>query len=75
MTPQRLRAYVLIMVRDVATPLTGLFLSVWLPVTGHLEPWHLPLLAGMLGTPLVARGDPLKRPADKLPGGSEDGVP
>jgi hypothetical protein len=34
----------------------GLFLAVYLPVTGHLAAWHLPLIAGMLGTPLVAVG-------------------
>lgn len=48
---------VLIAVRDILIPLGGLFLAVYLPITGSLAPWHLPLIAGMLGTPLVARGE------------------
>jgi hypothetical protein len=40
----------------------GLFLAIYLPVTGQLEAWHLPLIAGMLGTPLVAIGG--ERPPD-----------
>jgi hypothetical protein len=36
--------------------LGGLFLAIWLLITGKGEIWHLPLIAGMLGTPLVAIG-------------------
>lgn len=56
MTPQRLRAYVLIVMRDIVIPGAGVFLSIYLPVSGTFQPWQLPLLAGMLGVPLVARG-------------------
>lgn len=69
MTPARLRAYVLILMRDLVIPGAGVFLAIYLPL-GHLfEPWQLPLLAGMLGVPLVARGgapEPDMRP-DALP--------
>jgi hypothetical protein len=56
-----IRYAVLILMRDVLIPGGGLFLSVYLPISGSLQPWHLPLIAGMLGTPLVARGE---RPPD-----------
>lgn len=52
-----IRYAALILVRDVLIPLGGLFLAVYLPISGSLQPWHLPLIAGMLGTPLVARGE------------------
>jgi hypothetical protein len=46
--------------RDVLIPslvsLGGLFLAIYLPTSGKLEAWHLPLIAGMIGTPLVAIG-------------------
>lgn len=58
-TPARLRAYVLIVMRDIVPPLTGVFLCVLLPVTHQFEYWQLPLLAGLFGVPLVAaRDDP-----------------
>lgn len=52
MTPDRLRAYITIAMRDVLIPCCGLYLTVryW----SVLEPWHLPLLAGMMTVPLVA---------------------
>lgn len=56
MSPARLRAYVLIVVRDIIIPVTGAFLATYLPLAHLFEPWQLPLIAGMLGTPLVARG-------------------
>lgn len=56
MTPARLRAYVLIVMRDVLIPLGGLFLAIYLPLSGLFAPWQLSLIAGMLGVPLVARG-------------------
>lgn len=56
MSPQRLRAYVLVAVRDVLTPCTGLGLATYLSVTGLLEHWHLPLIAGLCGVPLAVRG-------------------
>lgn len=52
-----IRYAALIAVRDVLIPIGGLFLAVYLPMSGSLQPWHLPLIAGMLGTPLVARGE------------------
>ena len=52
-----IRYAALITIRDVLIPLGGLFLAVFLPLTDQLQPWHLPLIAGMLGTPLVARGE------------------
>jgi len=65
MTPARLRAYVLIVVRDIVIPLAGVFLAIFLLVTDRGEYWHLPLIAGMLGVPLVARGgDP---PEQEMP--------
>ena len=54
MTPERLRAYVLIVTRDIAPPLAGLFLSIFLPLAGQFEAWQLPLIAGLFGIPLVA---------------------
>lgn len=44
--------------RDIVIPTGGLFLSVYLPVTRQFEFWQLPLLAGMMMVPLVARGGP-----------------
>lgn len=66
MTPERLRAYVLILTRDVAPPLTGVFLSIYLPLAGLFEAWQLPLLAGLFGVPLVA-----PRSADEPPASDE----
>lgn len=69
MTPQRLRAYVLIVVRDIVIPCGGLFLSIFLPATHQFEFWQLPLLAGMMMVPLVGRGgevEPDPRP-DRRP--------
>lgn len=54
MSPERLRAYVLIVTRDIAPPLAGLFLSIFLPLAGQFEAWQLPLIAGLFGIPLVA---------------------
>lgn len=53
MTPQSLREWVLVVVRDMLIPCGGLYLALTL-TQGEL--WQLPLIAGMLGTPLVARG-------------------
>jgi hypothetical protein len=75
MTPARLRAYVLIVVRDLVIPLSGVFLAIFLLVTGKGEYWHLPLIAGMLGVPLVARGgDPpeVEMPPVTPPASQED---
>jgi hypothetical protein len=56
--------------REILLPVliasAGVFLAVYLLVTGKGEAWHLPLVAGMLGTPLVAIG------GDKAPP-EEDG--
>lgn len=51
-----IRLAILILMRDLLIPGGGLFLAIYLSSTGKLSPWHLPLIAGMLGTPLVARG-------------------
>lgn len=67
MTPARLRAYVLIVMRDVLIPAGGLALAMILPLTERFEYWHLPLIAGMLGVPLVARGgDPPEHDMPKV---------
>lgn len=55
MSAEQLRGYVLVLVRDFLIPVGGLFVTIDLMLRGTLEPWHFPLLAGMLGTPLVAR--------------------
>lgn len=60
-----IRLAVLIVMRDFLIPMGGLTLAIILPLTHSLSPWHLPLIAGMLGTPLVARGTP-------IPGESRD---
>lgn len=54
MTPERLRAYVIIVTRDILPPVAGIFLAVFWGVTNQLEPWMLPLIAGLCGVPLVA---------------------
>jgi hypothetical protein len=57
-SPERLRAYILIVTRDIFPPLAGLFLSIYLPVSGQFEYWQLPLIAGAFGIPLVAPREP-----------------
>lgn len=52
MSPERLRAYVLILTRDVVPPAMGVFFSVKWGDT--LQPWQLPILAALFGVPLVA---------------------
>lgn len=54
MSPDRLREYVLIATRDIIPPITGTFLSIYLPLAGQFSAWQLPLIAGLLGIPLVA---------------------
>lgn len=54
MSPDRLRAYILILTRDVLPPMGGLFLCIYLPATHQFEYWQLPLIAGLFGIPLVA---------------------
>lgn len=56
MSPTKLRAYVLILVRDVAIPIGGMGLTFYLVATKQFEFWQLPLLAGMMMVPLVGRG-------------------
>jgi hypothetical protein len=53
-TPARLRAYVLIVTRDIVPPIVGAFLSIYLPASHQFAYWQLPLLAGLFGVPLVA---------------------
>lgn len=50
-TPKAVRAWII----DVATPLVGIGLAIYLPLTGKLEPWHLPLIAALLGLPWIGR--------------------
>lgn len=60
MSPQALRAWIDLLVRDLAFPATGLYLLVhnW----GTLEPWHLPLIGGLCSVPLIGRGGRVKPP-------------
>lgn len=63
MTPQQLRAYVQIVMRDILIPGAGVVLAFYLPATHQFSYWQLPLLAGMMMVPLVGRsgapeGDP-----------------
>lgn len=55
MSPQLLRAYVLIVVRDVAIPMTGLGLSVYVIASNTFQPWMIPFLISLVGVPLVGR--------------------
>lgn len=55
MSPELLRAYVLIFMRDVLIPGGGLYLTIWLAQHGLFAYWQLPLLAGMMMVPLVSR--------------------
>lgn len=55
MSPERLRAYILIVMRDVVPPLTAVFLCIFLPATHQFAYWQLPLLAGLFGVPLVGK--------------------
>lgn len=55
MSPERLRAYITIVVRDVIFPgaaVAGYFF----PPGGELYPWMFPMLAAFAGVPLAARG-------------------
>lgn len=52
-----IRYAILILMRDIVIPGGGLYLALVGGTQGWLQPWHLPLIAGMLGTPLVARGE------------------
>lgn len=70
MSPDRLREYVLIFTRDFFPPALGGFGFIYLLVTKQFEPWHLPLIAGLCGVPLVAprgHGDGGKPPPEELP--------
>lgn len=53
-TPERLRAWVLIVTRDILPPAVGTFLAVYLPISHQFEVWQLPLLMGLFGFPFVA---------------------
>jgi hypothetical protein len=55
MTPQGAREWISVLMRDLVIPGLGCYLTYRGYITGALEPWHLPLLAGLLGTPLVGR--------------------
>lgn len=59
----------------VVIPLTGCGLTVYLFVTGTMQPWHLPLIAGMLGTPLVARGAPQPEPEQPVDAPASESSP
>lgn len=64
MTPEGARAWIAVIVvifRDLLIPGLGCYLTFAGYTDGSLEPWHLPLLAGMMMTPLVGRA-PLHAP-------------
>lgn len=42
---------------ELGPPAVGLFLAVYLPITKAFEPWHLPLIGGLIFGNLVARED------------------
>jgi hypothetical protein len=42
---------------ELGPPVAGLFLAVYLPITHAFEPWHLPLVGGLIFGNLVARED------------------
>lgn len=67
MTPQRFRAWVLIVVRDVVIPLTGVFLSVYLPLADRFAVWQLPLIAGLFGVPLVGKDTSAEELPEPMP--------
>ncbi len=54
MSPDRLRAYVTVLTRDVLPPLSGTGMLFYALITRTFEPWMLPLVAGLYGIPLVA---------------------
>lgn len=55
MTPELLRAYVLIVMRDLLIPGAGVFLAIWLPLSGAFQPWQIPFVLSLVGVPLVGR--------------------
>jgi hypothetical protein len=71
MTPQLLREWITVLVRDLIIPVLGAFLTYRGYTEGSLLPWHLPLLAGMMSIPLVAhlprRAAPDHRPPPDPP--------
>ena len=75
MTPQRFQEWVIVAMRDLLIPGLGAYLTFKGYTSGALEPWHLPLLAGMMSTPLVGRAGVAKEPdlREKLPPGQEEG--
>lgn len=42
--------------RKILPPTAGTLALAWLLVTHQLEPWQLPLIAGLIGSPLVSWG-------------------
>jgi len=42
---------------ELGPPTAGLFLAVYLPITHSFQPWHLPLIGGLIFGNLVARED------------------
>lgn len=52
MTPERLRAYVVILTGDVAPVVAG-FLLISAPPGGTFEVWMVPLVAAAFGVPLA----------------------
>lgn len=59
-TPSDARAWIDLLVRDIAFPVAGLYLLVHNWAT--LEPWHLPLIGGLCSVPLIGRGGRVKVP-------------
>lgn len=58
MSPDRLRAYVLIITRDLVPCLVGAYLAIHLTATHQLEVWHGGLIATCFGIPLAAPRGP-----------------
>lgn len=77
MTPEGARAWIAVVVvvfRDLLVPGLGCLLTYKGYVGDSLEPWHLPLLAGMMMTPLVGRAPlhPPPAPDDRNPNKAEE---
>lgn len=67
MTPERLSAYVRVLVRESVIPLGGLLLTFYLVKTGQFAYWQTPFLAGMMLVSLVGRSDPPDPPEEPRP--------
>lgn len=62
-----IRFAALILIRDILIPGSGVYLAISLLKSGDMQPWHIPMLIGMMGTPLVGRGSEEPPPPDGGP--------